>query len=53
MFYELTHGQGSDDETEENFNNAHLIEVLMTTNFKDWLYFRAEMRKINKKAKRK
>ncbi len=50
MFHEISHGQGTDDETSNDYNNAHLIEGLMHTDKENWIIFKKDKKDADKKC---
>ena len=50
MFHEISHGQGTDDETSNDYNNAHLIEGLMHTDKENWIIFKKDKSDADKKC---
>lgn len=50
MFHEISHGQGTDDQTSNDYNNAHLIEALMHTDKENWIIFKKDKKDADKKC---
>ena len=50
MFHELSHSQATDDKTTNDYNNAGLIETLLTTDLEEWSLFRNEKTAARKKC---
>jgi len=51
MFHEISHSQGTEDETSNDYNNAHLIEGLMTSDKESWIIFKFDKQKADQKCK--
>ncbi|MCX7625400.1 MAG: hypothetical protein N2Z21_04235 [Candidatus Sumerlaeaceae bacterium] len=52
MFYEISHGQGTDDGGANDYNNAHLIESLMHVDKENWIIFKKDKKDADKKCNR-
>ena len=51
LFHEVSHSQGTDDQTPNDFNNAHLIEGLMTVDKENWIIWKFAIQNADKKCK--
>jgi hypothetical protein len=51
IFHEVSHGQGTDDEGANDYNNAHLIETLMYLDKEKWIIFTTDKRKADQECK--
>jgi hypothetical protein len=50
LFHEISHGQGTDDQTSNDYNNAHYIERLMYLDKEDWFIFKEDKKNADKKC---
>jgi RHS repeat-associated protein len=51
MFHEISHSQGTEDQTANDYNNAHLIEGLMTVDKENWIIWKFDKKKADEKCK--
>ncbi|MGA4578999.1 RHS repeat domain-containing protein [Limisphaera sp. VF-2] len=51
MFHEISHGQGTDDETSNPYNDAYLLEVLMHVDKEDWIVFKRDKQNADRQCK--
>lgn len=51
MFHEISHSQGTEDQTSNDYSNAHLIEGLMTVDKENWIIWKFDKKKADEKCK--
>ena len=50
MFHEITHGQGTNDEDPNDYNNAHSLDDLMHTDKENWIFFKRDKKNADEKC---
>ena len=50
MFHEITHGQGTNDQDPNDYNNAHSLDELMHTDKENWIFFKRDKKIADKKC---
>ena len=46
LFHELMHTWSDDGQSNDNFKDSHMLEVLYYTDFSKWIWYKDEYRKI-------